>query len=82
MMRNKSLVKRMTYAEADGYCDNHDYHIPSANEAESLSLDSIEYDVFWISETLGGMKMLYHKKIQKYERVHPNIRFNVVLIKD
>ncbi len=77
---SKSLVKKMSYAETERYCNEHPaYKIPSPDEAESL--DDQEHNKFWINEELGGRKIVYLKKEQRYQRTHPSFLHNVVLVK-
>lgn len=77
----KSLVKRMSIAQAQTYCDNHPpYKIPTSYEAEELDIDQVEYDSFLVSDTLGGRVVVYNKRKQVYKVTHPQFLHHVVVI--
>ena len=79
-MISKDLVKKMSFAEAQRYCDEHpEYRIPDGYEATNL--DS-EHGSFWISETLGDRNVLYVPMKQVFRMTHPSFLHFVVVVKD
>ncbi len=78
-IHSKDLVLKMTYKQAVDYCLKHtDYHIPDAQESEELLT---EYESFWTNETLGDRRIIYNKKNQCYQRIHPNTKHHITLVK-
>lgn len=81
MIIAKSLVKKMSIAQAQAYCDKHpEYKVPTSQQAENLDLDQVEHESFLISDTLGGRVLVYNKKKQVYRITHPQFLHNVVVI--
>lgn len=79
-MESKDLVKKMSMAELRRYCEEHStYHLPDANEAETLESEHCE---FWVDEALGDRCVAYNKKAQTFRRVHPAFLMSCVVIRD
>ena len=78
----KSLVKQMTFFEAERYTDTHpEWKIPDIYESESINIEDIEHASFWISDQIQNRRLIYDKKMQVIKTLHPNIRHNIVLIR-
>lgn len=79
-IKTKSLVEMMTYHDALQYIlsENNRFHIPDAEEAEQIT--DARHPSFWVSDTLGDRRTVYHKKEQCFVRVHPIMMHHVVLI--
>ena len=80
--KSKSLIKQMTYPEAQKYCDDHpNFKIPNALEAQEFDKDEIAYDTFWISEMLSDRNVIYNKRKYCFRVVHPQMRQYVILVR-
>ncbi len=78
----KSLVKLMTKHEITTYILNHpEWKMPTADEAEALDIEDIDWDKFRVDEELGGHDVVYNKRMQCYRTTHPQFKHQCVLIK-
>ena len=79
-MVSKDLVKRMSIAELNRYCEEHpEYRVPNANEAEMIETD---HSTFWTCEELGDRCVTYQKEKQMFRRSHPVFLHSCVVVKD
>ncbi len=77
----KSLIKMMTYPEAQHYCDEHPkWKIPNLLEAQEINKEACAHMLFWISDTLHGRNLVYNKQNQYLRDNHPQFKNNVVLV--
>ena len=76
----KSLVRSFTWPEACNYVENHpDIMLPDIDTAQSWDIEDVEHTSFWISDTLGGYRVVYSKSLQMFHVSHPQIKHHVVL---
>ena len=73
----------MTLFEAERYTDTHpEWRIPDIYEAEVIDIQDIEHQSFWIADQIQNRRLIYDKKMQVIKTLHPNMRHNVVLVRN
>jgi hypothetical protein len=81
MKKAKTLIKKMTFPEAQQYCDNHPkWKLPNLLEAQTLSLHEAEHQLFWLVDKVQDRNLIYDKIRHTMKDSHPMFKHNVVLI--
>ena len=80
-LKTKQLCEQMTLAHVYNYIDNHpEYRIPTKDETDKIKYDKVHIG-YWVDYLLQDRQAICLKK-NLFSSSHPNIKRDVILVKD